>query len=256
MAGATLWKGYIHFNGTDLPVKLHTAVREERVQFHLLHASDQARLRQQLYCSLEKQPVPAGEQARGFELEEGKYLIVDPAELEAAAPESSRAIEVHEFVRTGRIDPLLLERAYFLEPDADEGGYGALASVLESLDVAGICTWSMRKRQYLGALQADKGFLRLSTLRYSDELAPLRSLELREVSLSDKEREIAGTLIDQLTAPFEPRKFVDEHQKKLRQMIEQKARGEKIAVVPPRRLEPTHPDQLLQALEASLKKAA
>jgi DNA end-binding protein Ku len=86
MAGTTLWKGYIHFGDTDLPVKLHTAVREERVRFHLLHRPDQARLRQQMVCSLEKLPVPAEEQARGFEVEDGKYIIVDPAELEKTAP--------------------------------------------------------------------------------------------------------------------------------------------------------------------------
>ena len=72
MAGSTIWKGIIHFGDTDVPVKLHTAVREERIQFHLLHKHDQVRLRQQMVCAYEKQPVPAEEQSKGFEVEDGK----------------------------------------------------------------------------------------------------------------------------------------------------------------------------------------
>ena len=100
MPGGTLWKGLIHFGDTDVPVKLHSAVREDRIQFHLLHSRDQVKLRQQMICAYEKQPVPAEEQSKGFEVEEGKYIIVDPAELEQTAPEGNRMIEVQEFVKT------------------------------------------------------------------------------------------------------------------------------------------------------------
>jgi DNA end-binding protein Ku len=259
MAGGTIWKGSIHFGNTDVPVKLHTAVREERIQFHLLHRRDRVRLRQQMVCAYEKEPVPAEQQAKGFEVEEGKYIIVDPEELEQAAPESSRAIEVHEFVKTEQIDPIFLERFYYLEPDMEDiqrEGYSALVKALKELDVTGICTWTMRKRSYFGALQARGKILRLNTLRYADEVAPAASLGLERISLSEKELTIASELIHKLTAPFEPRKFENEHEKKLREMIDKKARGEKIVVLAPRRLKPTKSDKLLQALEASLKKAA
>ena len=259
MAGATIWKGYIHFGDTDVAVKLHSAVKEERIQFHLLHARDQVRLRQQMVCAYEKQPVPAEEQTKGFEVEDGKYIIVDPEELQQTVPESNRMIEVHEFVRTGQIDPIFLDRVYYLEPDIANiqgKGYSALVKALRETDAAGICTWTMRKRSYLGALQASGKALRLNTLRYSDEVVSVKSLDLQDVPLSEKELTIGSDLIDKLTAPFEPRKFENEHQKKLQQMIEMKARGEKIAVLAPRRLKPTESDNLLQALEASLKKAA
>jgi len=259
MAGATIWKGIIHFKDTDVPVKLHTAVRDERIQFHLLHKRDQVRVRQQMVCAYEKQPVPAEEQCKGFEVEDGKYLIVDPEELEQTAPESGRMIEVHEFVKTEQIDPIFLDRLYYLEPDVPEihgKGYHALVGALKEMDVIGICTWTMRKRSYFGALQAWGKMLRLNTLRYADEVIPIKSLELQDVPLSEKELKIGISLINQLTAPFEPQKFENEHQKKLHEMIEKKARGEKIAILPPRRLTPTKSDELLQALEASLKKAA
>ncbi len=259
MAGGTLWKGYIHFKDTDVPVKLHTAVREERIQFHLLHSRDQVRLRQQMICAYEKQPVPAEEQTKGFEVEDGKYIIVDPEELEQTVPESNRMIEVHEFVKSEQIDPIFVDRVYYLEPDITNiqgKGYSTLVRALKDLEVAGICTWTMRKRSYFGALQASGRILRLNTLRYADEVVPVKSLDLLEAPLSEKELKIGSELISKLAAPFEPRKFENEHQKKLQDMIEKKARGEKIAVLTPRRLKPTESDQLLEALEASLKKAA
>jgi len=212
-----------------------------------------------MICAYEKRPVPAEEQTKGFEVEEGKYLIVDPEELEQTVPESNRMIEIHEFVKTEQIDPIFVDRVYYLEPDLTNiqgKGYSALVRALNEMDVEGICTWTMRKRSYFGALQASGKVLRLNTLRYADEVIPAASLGLQDVPLSEKELTIGSELIDKLTAPFEPQKFENEHQKKLQEMIEKKARGENIAVLTPRRLKPTEPDNLLQALEASLKKAA
>jgi DNA end-binding protein Ku len=254
--GGTIWKGCIHFGETDVPVKLHAAVKEERIQFHLLHQRDLVRLRQQMICIYEKKPVPAEAQSKGFEVEDGKYIIVAPEELEQTVPESSRMIEVHEFVKSAQIDPIFLERVYYLEPDTLAEGYNALVEALQEMDVAGICIWAMRKRAYLGALQARDGILRLNTLRYADEVVSVQSLALPEIPVSEKELKIGSDLIDQMTAPFQPRKFANEHEKKLQGLIEKKARGEKITLLRPRLLKPTAPDQLLQALEASLKKAA
>jgi len=261
MAGGTIWKGYLHFGETDVPVKLHTAVREERIQFHLLHSRDNVRLRQQMICAFEKKPVPAEEQSKGVEVEDGKYIIVDPEELEQLTPESSRMIEIHEFVKTEQIDPVFIDHVYYLEADITNvnpqgKGYSALVRALKEIDVEGICTWTMRKRSYFGALQAHGQILRLNTLRYDDEVVSITSLGLSDVPLSEKELEIGGDLINKLTAPFEPRKFGNEHQKKLQSMIEKKARGDKIAIQTPVHLKSTQSDQLLQVLEASLKKAA
>jgi len=256
VAGRTIWKGHIHFGNTDVPVKLHSAVRENRIQFHLLHRRDRVKLQQQWICAYEKVPVPLAEQAKGFELEERRYILVDPAELEQTEPESSRMIEVRAFVKTAQIDPIFLERVYYLEPDAAVKGYNALVGALQEREVDGICTWTMRKRSYLGALQARGKILRLQTLRYADEVIPVKSLDLQQFSLSEKELKIGSDLINQLTVPFEPEKFANEHQQKLQNLIDKKARGEKIAILRPRRLQPTAPDKLLQALEASLKKVA
>jgi len=256
VAGRSIWKGFIHFGDTSVPVKLHSAVKENRVQFHLLHRRDQVRLQQQMICSLEKVPVPAAEQVRGFEVEEGRYILVDPAEIEETEPEGSRMIEVHQFVKTGQIDPLFFERAYYLEPDIVSKAYSALASALKEMAVSGICTWNMRKRSYFGALESRGRTLRLQTLRFADEVISAKSLDLAGFSLSEKELHIGSYLIEQLTVPFEPQKFANEHQHRLQDLLDKKARGEKIAILRPRRLKPTAPDSLLEVLEASLKRVA
>jgi DNA end-binding protein Ku len=256
MTGGTVWKGSISFGDASVPVKLQSAVRSERIQFHLLHGSDGIRLHQQMVCAFEETEVPAGEQVRGFEVEEGKYIIVDQAELEQIVPENSRIIEVHEFVKSGQIDPLFLDHVYYLEPDSavSPEGYGALAQALQEMDATGICTWTMRKHAYHGALQAFGTTLRLTTLRYGDEVISAGALDLGEIPMTERELQIGSDLIRQMAAPFEPRKFVDEHRKKLQELIDRKARGEKITILKPRILKPTAPDQLLEALEKSLKK--
>ena len=256
MAGGTIWKGYIHLGDTDVPVKLHTAVKENQIQFHLLHQRDRVKLQQQMICAYEKVPVPRAEQAKGFEVEDRKYILVDPLELEQTEPEGSQMIEVHEFVKPEQIDPIFLERVYYLEPDTLLKGYNALVGALQEMEVEGICTWTMRKRSYLGALQASGKTLRLNILRYADEVIAVKSLDLQKFSFSEKELEIGSELINRLTVPFQPQKFANEHQIKLQNLLDQKARGEKIVLLRARRLKATAPDKLLEALEASLKQVA
>jgi DNA end-binding protein Ku len=170
--------------------------------------------------------------------------------------EGSRLIEIYEFVKTAEVDPIFLDRVYYLEPDLKGEGYAALVGAMQALDVVAICSWTMRKRSYLGALQTAGRTLRLSTIRYADEVVAVESLGIRDVPVTEKEIVIGTELIGKLSAPFEPKKFKDEHQKKLLEMIAKKARGEKITVLPPKRLVPTESNKLLQALEASLKQAA
>jgi DNA end-binding protein Ku len=256
VAGRTMWKGYLHFGEIDVPVKLHTAVREERIMLHLLHRHDLVRLQQQMVCAFEHVPVPKEEQAKGLPLDDNKYLLLDPGELEEVEPESSRMIEIHEFVKSDQISPLFFDKVYYLEPDAMANDYGSLVEVLEEMGVQGICTWTMRKRSYFGALQAAPPILRLQTLRYADEVIVVQSLGLEEFPLSEKELEIGQELIKHLTVPFQPQNYHNEHQQKLQDLIDKKARGEKVVLLRPRRRKATPPDNLLQVLEASLKKVA
>ncbi|MEN6617499.1 MAG: Ku protein [Syntrophorhabdus sp.] len=256
MTARALWKGYIHFGEFDIPVKLHTAVREHRIQFNLLHNSDHIRLRQQMVCAYEHIPVPGEEQVRGFELEEGKYVLLDEKDLESIAPETSRMIEVHEFVESGQVDPQYFEKVYYLGPDTSPESYGLFVQSLGKAGMIGICTWTMRKRSYFGAIQIRGRVITLTTLRYADEIILAGSLNLPAVQLSEKELKVGADLVKALSGPFEPDKFENEHQKKLQELIDRKASGEKIAILRPKRKKATTPDKLLETLEASLKKVS
>jgi len=254
-----IWKGSIAVGAVAVPVRLHPAVREQRIQFNLLHKRDLVKLKRQMVCSLDGAPVPPEDQARGFELEGGRYILVDPAELEKTEPEASRAIEVHEFVPVSDIDPIWLERGYSLEPGDEEerktSMYRALADVLAEERLAGICTWAMRKRAYVGALVSAGRALRLNVLRHSGEVIEAARPALGE-ALSERELAVGIELINHMAGSFNPEQFENRHEERLRGLLDRKARGQKIRLVRPRRKAATEPDRLLATLEASLKKVA
>jgi len=254
--GHAIWNGNIIFSSVAVPVKLHPAFREDRIQFHLLHRRDLVRLKRQMVCALDGAPVPVEDQARGFELEGGRYILVDPRDLEKAEPKPSRTIAVHEFVPAAQIDPVYFERSFYLEPVPHGDGYGALAVALAELRVDGICTWTMRKRAYVGALAADGRVLRLTVLRHAGEVVTQAALRLPAASLSARELKVGTELVDHMTGRFQPERFEDKHQERLRQMIDRKARGHKVKVVRPKQKAATKPDTLLKVLEAGLKKVA
>ena len=251
-----IWNGNIIFGSVALPVKLHPAVSENRIQFHLLHKRDLVKLKRQMVSAYDGAPVPVEDQARGFELEGGMYILVDPSDLQAADPEASRAIEVHEFVPAAHIDPVYLEHSYYLEPGPHAEGYGALVAALDEMDLAGVCTWTMRKRSYVGALRAGGKLLRLYTLRHAGEVVTAAAPKVPIAALSAQELKVGSELVNHMTGRFQPQKFEDRHQEQLRKLIDRKARGRKVRVLRPKRLAPTVPSKLLAALEAGLKRVA
>jgi DNA end-binding protein Ku len=207
-----------------------------------------------MICPADGTVVEKEHRVKGYEVEEGRYVIVDPEELRRIEVDQGRMVEVKAFVRDDRLDARYLDRVYYLEADQNPDRYAALAEVLGEAGVTGICTWTMRKVSYLGALKAAGNALRLVTMRYSDEVVPAESLDLPEADISERELRTGRALIESLTAPFAPEQHEDEHRKKLWNMIQQKAAGRKVIVFRPRELEPTPEETLLHALEESLKK--
>lgn len=250
-----IWKGVLSFAVVSVPVKLYTAVRPARVAFHLLHDEDRTRLRQQMVCPLEEAPVPGEHAIKGFAVDEERYVLVTPEELAALEPESSRTIDVQEFVPAVEIDPRYYDRPYYLGPDDGGGKYAALAQSLERSGRVGICRWTMRKRSYIGALKPRDGLLRLVTLRYAEEVVPVESLTVPEARLDEREIRTARYLMDSLAASFKPEAYQDEFQARLRDLIARKARGEEIRPKRARAPKATGSDQLLKALEASVAQA-
>lgn len=248
-----MWKASIRFGPVDVPVKLYPAVMDIRLHAHLLHDADRHRLEQRMVCPAEDVVVDHEETVKGYEINENEYVVVDPAELQVLEPQSSREIEVVEFVDATQVDPRYLDRTYFLGPDDDEQMYVNLAESLNQTELAGMCRWVMRNRAYVGVLRGwQDGLLCLTTHRYADEIVPADSLEVKRVEPSQRESAIATNLVRELEEPFRPEQYHDEHEVKLRNLIEQKARGKEVKLPRPKKPAPTKEEDLVGVLERSL----
>src|SRR5919206_1813249 len=114
-----IWSGAISFGLVTVPVKLVTAVRRKDVSFHQLHAADGARIQYRRFCSAEEREVPREEIVRGYELDEGQYVVVTDEELERLDPERSRTIDIERFVDLEQIDPIYYDASYYALPDGE-----------------------------------------------------------------------------------------------------------------------------------------
>ncbi len=248
-----VWKGRIQFGPVDIPVKLYSAVADISVHSHLLHDQDNVRLQQKMVCEAENTPVPKEQYAKGYEVETGQYVILEPDELDFLQPQASRQIQITEFVETDQLDERYLDRTYYLGPDNDDQLYANLTQSLKKSNLAGICQWTMRKKSYIGVLQFQNDILTLTTHRYAAEVVSTDSFNLDQANISDKELQISTTLINQLQQKFQPEKYHDEYQIKLQKLIEQKAKGQKVELPAIEKVAQTDENQLLDALEKSLK---
>lgn len=254
MAGPrAIFKGALTFGGISIPVKMYSGIREEHVDFHLLHDEDKTRLRQQMVCELDDQPVPKEEWIKGFEFEKGRYVPVTGDELDSIAPETNRQIEVKDFVKPQSIDPRYYNRFYYLGPDGNEKQFAALAAALKKTNDIGICQWSMRKKNYLAALTEIDGHPCFLTLNYVHEIIEPSVRQPGDMTFRDKELQMANKLIDMMMDKFTPEEYKNEYQAKVKQLVEAKARGEEIELTKPEKEAPTEDDNLLNALAASVQ---
>jgi DNA end-binding protein Ku len=192
--------------------------------------------------------VPKEQIRRGAVLEDGRLVLIDPKELGALQPESSRSIEVVGFAAPDLVAPAYYERPYDLVPDGPAGPYLALAGALEDEEAIALVRWVMRKRPYRGVLRAEAGRLGVVTLRPGDEVLALPSVEPSASRAPGKQEiEIAEQLVDALAGPFEPDAYHDTYREKVVALAEKKARGEKV------RLPRAKPRKAPRSLEAALK---
>lgn len=253
MARRAIWKGVLSFGKIHIPVRLYAAVEDRAIAFHLLHDKDRVRLRQQMVCTKDNEPVPDGEIVKGLEVGDEKYVVVGEAELAALEPESDRTIEVGPFIAPDGVDPRYFDRPYHLGPDGDETGYAALASALEAENRLGVCRWAFRKRFYNGVLRGEGGVLQLVTLRAAAEVRDPGELHLPQESLAKKERAMARRLIDELSEPFDPSQYQDEFRALLADLVQTKAKGGNVKKRSVRKPEPTEADALMKMLQTSLE---
>lgn len=249
---ASVWTGVVTFGLVSIPVKLYVAARPETVSFNQLHSVCQSRLRQKLYCPTCERDVERGEIVKGYKLD--SYVLMDDADFEAVEREGSRALEVLEFVDAESVDPVYLERSYYLAPqEASERAYHVLLTALAEARKAAVVRFVMGTREYHALVRAGDGKLVLHTLYYADEV---RELEARwkPVQPSPQEVELAIKLVDALASDFEPTKYHDEYRVKLMELIQAKGAGTAV-VAPAERREPAKVVNLMDALRQSVEQA-
>ncbi len=164
------WSGTLTFGLVSVPVDLYPAVRSYRVPLRMLSPTGQP-LKRQYYCSADDKPLRDNEIVRGYEQDDGTFIVITDDELEALTPRKSRDIDLRVFVDRGEIPVRFFERPYVLAPGGESTrAYHLLVETMERANLAGIATFVMRGKEYLTAIVAEDGLLRAATLHFSDEI--------------------------------------------------------------------------------------
>jgi DNA end-binding protein Ku len=250
-----IWKGAISFGLVTIPVKLYAATEEKDVRFHLLHKEDGGRIEMKRVCSIDGKEVAWDDLVRGFEVAKGEYVVLTPDEIDEAKPESSTTIDIGDFVELSEVDPIYFEKTYYLEPtDVGAKPFSLLRRALEETDRIAVARVTIRTKERLATIRAYDGTLALETMFWPDEIRSTGMLDLPEgkrAQVNEKEMQMARSLIDNLSARFDPAEYRDEYRAALQELIERKMKGEE-RVARRRKPEPSVVD-LMDALRKSVE---
>jgi DNA end-binding protein Ku len=253
-----VWSGTISFGLVAIPVKLFHAVRRQSVSFNQLDERNMARIRYRKVNAETGEEVDDDHIVKGYEISKGRYVVVDPDELEPFMPVATKSVDLEEFVDLADIDPVYFDTAYHLAPDGPPKPYVLLARAMEASGKVAIGRFVMRNKQYTAAIRAEDGRLVMSTLAYADEVIDPADIEelhgLDAVDVNDREVAMAEALVESLAAEFEPAKYHDEYREEVMALIQMKADGEEFEV-PEAAAEKPKVVDIMAALEASVAAA-
>lgn len=249
-----IWSGSISFGMVTIPVKLYGATESKDIRFSLLHATCGSKLQQKRWCPTDEVEVPWNETARGYEYSKGQYVMLSEEDFDKLPLPSKHTIDLSAFVREQEIDPVYYERSYYLEPgERAEKPYALLFKALEEKKLSAMASITIRKKEQLCVLRAHQGTIFLETLYYPDEIRQERGIDLDKVNVSERELEMAFTLIELLKKPFDPSEYRDHYREALAELIEIKLEGKQVvtAAVP----RDTRVIDLAEALKRSVEAA-
>ena len=253
-----VWSGTISFGLVAIPVKLFNAVKRKSVSFNQLDDRTMSRIRYRKVSDESGEEVPDDHIIKGYEISKGRYVVVDPDELEPFIPAATRTVDLEEFVDLDEIDPVYFDSSFYVAPDSNPKPYALLARAMEEAGKVAIGRMVMRNKQYTAAIRAQDGRLIMSTLAYADEIVPVDSIDeladLDDVEVSKREVQMAEALVESLVGAFEPDKFQDDYRQQVLDLIDKKASGEEFEVPEQAKEKPKIVD-LMAALEASVEAA-
>ncbi|MET8771804.1 Ku protein [Streptomyces sp. NPDC004658] len=255
-----IWSGVLTFGLVTLPVGLYTATEDHTVHFHQLQRGTSDRIRNKRVNERTGKEVAADRIVKGYELDEGEYVVVEPEELEEIAPGRSRVIDLAGFVDLHDVEPVYFDRTYYVGPRGEEyvKVYELMRAALDRADKAGIATLTMRGKEYLTALRAQPTVLVLHTLHWADEVRdPADVVDLlpeRRTRADSKELRTAEQLIDALSIDWDPRAYRDTYEERVKRLVEAKREGEEV-VGEPEPPEATNVIDLMEALSRSVEQS-
>lgn len=248
-----IWKGAINFGLVTIPVGLYTATENKTPKFKQLRKTDHSPIRYKRVAEVDGEEVVWDDIVKGYEFEKDRYVVFTDEELAAANPEGNKLVDVIQFVDESEIDPMMYKSSYFLAPEKTGiKAYRILQEALAEKGRVGIAKVSIREKQQLATLRSSDGVIIMETMYWPDELRAAEFEELEtEIEIRPEEVEMAATIIDNLTRPFEADDFHDRSRDIIEELASKKVAGEEIvAVASP---EPTKVVDLLEALKASVE---
>ncbi len=272
---STIWTGSISFGLVNVPVRLYTTIDTSKdFSFNQLDKEGH-RIQYKKWCPVEEREVAYSEIKKGYEIAKDQYVVVEKQDLEKIAVESTRTIDIKEFIDEQELDPLFVEKSYYIAPDSSDKrarkkikgnsapavqdkAYSLLVKVLHDTKKAAIGKVVLRgEKEHLVAIRAYQRGLVLHTLHYLSEIKPLEAIteisEAKVPSIDEKERSLGHMLVENLTTKdFDISSYHDEYTEELEKLINAKARG-KVSIVRQVTKEPQQTQDLIAALKASLE---
>jgi DNA end-binding protein Ku len=254
-----IWSGSISFGLLNVPVRMYSAVARRNIALREIRESDSARIKHRRFAEGTDEEVPYDEIIKAYELTPGQYVPLTKEEMEALAPEKTRAIDVSDFVDLDEIDPMYFDSPYYLGPaDGAEKAYSLLAKAMAASGKVAIARFVLRNKEHLAAIRSNGEVLTLTTMRFADEVVPAQELEIlpeKAQKPAQREQEMAEQLIESLSTDFDPGAYHDEYREQLLALIERKAEGKEIVAADTEAPKATKAPDLMAALEESIAAA-
>lgn len=230
-----IWKGAVSFGLVNVPVRLYSATENHDISLHQVRASDGSRIRYKRVAQADGEEVPYKEIAKAYETEDGRTVVLTDEDLASLPNRSSKEIEVEKFVPASQIDPILYDKAYYIEPDAmGAKAYGLLRDALRESDRVAVVTVSVRTRMTMAVLRVMDEAIVLQTLLWPDEVRDASRLDnLDQVSEPKKaEKQMAQMLVESMAGDFEPEGHVDDFKEALETLVRSKIEGGDVTEAP------------------------
>lgn len=223
----SFWSGAISFGLIYIPVKLYNASETNELSFHMLRRSDKSRIRYVRVAADTGEEVPAEEIVKGYEYSKGEYVVLEEDDFRKANVKKTQTIEMITFVDAAQVDHKLYEKPYYLEPVKGAAkAYALLRDALARSGKVGIGRFVLRNRETLGVVKPEGQVLVLNQMRYASEIRDPNDLALPGVGeVSEKELEMAVSLIETLTGPWNPEQYTDTYTEDLQRIIQAKIEG-------------------------------